>query len=947
MFSFLKWLFGTAQERTVRKYRRRVGKINEYFEQYKQHSPERVCALTLDFKQRFRDGASLDQLLEEAFAAVKAMCWHMRGQTIEVMGHSVEWNMVPYDVQLIGAMAMFDGNISEMQTGEGKTLTASLPLYLHALTGEPVHLVTVNDYLAERDRQWAGILLERMGLTTSALTQGVPTQERRAIYQADVVYGTASEFGFDYLRDNSMAQNKESQVQRGYYFAIVDEIDSILIDEARTPLIISGPSAVSRHMYDDLKDPVAALIRLQREQSARLATQAKQVIDEFGLSSLDQLPKLDGAGQEKLSHALEALWKVSKSTPRNRILMKLREAPLVRRLIDEQDLKFYNEAMKSEKDAALSELYLVVDERRNEFELSDLGIDAWVKWHKDIKSSRDAAQDFVMLDLGHEYLEIEQIQDLPESERLQRKIAVREEDSHRKERSHNMRQLLRAHLMMEKDVDYIVVDSKIVIIDENTGRPQPGRRFSDGLHQAIEAKEGVEIQRETQTYATITLQNYFRLYKRLAGMSGTAITEEKEFKETYGIGVVVVPTYIDCQRSDAQDLVFMTEREKYAAILKEVKEVHEKGRPILIGTESVETSEKLSRIFRQNNLPHTVLNAKNHAAEAEIIAQAGQHGAITIATNMAGRGTDIKLGVGVAALGGLHVMGTTRHQSRRIDRQLRGRCARMGDPGSSQFYVSFEDQLLRLFANERISSILQRFRPPEGEPISSTLLTRSIETAQKRVEQHHFNIRKHTLEYDNVMNLQRTEIYGFRADLLHSQDLQVLGVELMDSALDSLLEKIEREGPWTRTRFCAELQMAFPIHFEESVVPEDMESAKAVGQKMLQQSFALKMQIERKKMESLPPQAAQILDHAMRMIILRRLDFLWQEHLLQMDHLRSQVQLRAIGSRDPLIEYKHESFNLFQKLCENMYIIICQDLLRFELVANDEPRQVPELEEKE
>lgn len=921
----------------VARYRKRVEAVNRFFEKYTLLSAGEIRALTLEFKQRYQKGASLDDLLEEAYAAVKAMCLKMQGECITVMGHTVTWNMVPYDVQIIGAIAMFKGNIAEMQTGEGKTLTATLPLYLHALTGKPVHLVTVNDYLAERDRQWAGILLEHMGLTTASLTQDIPGHERAKIYEADVVYGTASEFGFDYLRDNSMAQNKNQQVQRGHYFAIVDEIDSILIDEARTPLIISGPSAHTRHMYQDLQAPVAELIRHQRDQSARLATEAKNMIDDLHILQGEEFPKLDKAQNQKWQEAIRDLWKVMKSTPRNRLLMKLREAPVIRKALEAQDIEFYNEANKQERDRLISELFIVVDERKNEFELTDLGIETWAKIHQQMKAPRDASQDFIMLDLGHEYLSVDHDEALSEPERMQRKIAIREEDSHRKERAHNLRQLLRAHLLMDRDVDYIIDENKIVIIDENTGRPQPGRRFSDGLHQAIEAKEGVDIQRETQTYATITLQNYFRLYDHLAGMSGTAITEEKEFKETYGIGVVSVPTYLKCERKDAEDLIYMSEREKYIAILKDVKEIHGKGRPILIGTDSVETSEKLSRIFKQNNLPHTVLNAKNHAAEAEIVAAAGQRGAITISTNMAGRGTDIKLGQGVAELGGLHVIGTTRHQSRRIDRQLRGRCARMGDPGSSQFYVCFEDQLLRLFANERITSILQRFRPPEGEPISSSLLTRSIETAQKRIEQHHFNIRKHTLEYDNVMNLQRSEIYSFRNEILQNESIYDLAKEQMARAVENLLDNMDREGEWSKERFCQYLESAFPISFEAHLMPDKRQEAKEFAIEMVERTFDFKMGREKAKFENLPQEALSIIDHAMRMVMLRRLDFIWQQHLLQMDHLRSEVQLQALGSRDPLIEYKQESFTLFQKMCENLHILLGQDLLRFELMAT--PRQ--------
>jgi preprotein translocase subunit SecA len=945
MFSLLKWLFGTAQDRIIRRYRTRVQAINQRYEHLKTLPLEQIQAITEDLKQRYQNGSSLDSLLEEAFANLKAMCWQMRSEKIEVMGRILEWNMVPYDEQIIGAIAMFEGNIAEMQTGEGKTLTATMPLYLHALSGKPVHLVTVNDYLAERDKQWAGILLERLGLSTASLTQATPNHERAIVYQADVVYGTASEFGFDYLRDNSMAQTQEQQVQRGHYFAIVDEIDSILIDEARTPLIISGPSHVSYHMYEELKDPVSTLIRLQREQSGRLIGEAKKILDDIGATKDE--PNLSSSDQLKLSEACQYLWKVSKSTPHNKMLMKLRELPHIRKALDEQDLRLYIDSNKAEKEQFLSDLYLVVDERRNEFELTDLGIEKWTQIHTSLESQRDASQDFVMLDLAEAYESIDANLNILEEEKLNQKVAVREEDVRRKERSHNLRQLLRAHLLMDRDVDYIIVDEKIVIIDENTGRPQPGRRFSDGLHQAIEAKENVPIQKETQTYATITLQNYFRLYNRLSGMSGTAITEEKEFKETYGVGVVSIPTHCSTQRQDANDLVYMTEREKYAAILKDVKALQAEGRPILIGTDSVETSEKLARIFKQNGIEHVILNAKNHAQEAEIIARAGQAFSVTISTNMAGRGTDITLGQGVAARGGLHVIGTTRHYSRRIDRQLRGRGARMGDPGSSQFYISFEDQLLRLFANERISSLLQKFRPPEGEPISTNMLTRSIETAQKRVEQHHFNMRKHTLEYDNVMNVQRTEIYSFRNELLHSEDMIQLSNELLSQAVEAISEQTEQEQGWSSHNFVQHLCACFPIHFDESLMPTNQSEAISFAERILKEALDFKLQLEIKKFHAIPIEVQPLISQALKMLALRRLDAIWQEHLLAMDHLRSDVQLRALGQKDPLMEYKHEAFTLFQKLSQGLTLQICQDFFRFELTSNQqENTDLPSVEDQ-
>ena len=727
MFGLLKKIFGTAQDRKVRQYQKIVKEINRYDEEFKTLSDNQLKAKTAEFKERLAKGETLDQLLPEAYAVVKGCCRRMIGTPIHVSGYDQQWDMVPYDVQLIGAIAMHKGTITEMMTGEGKTLTAALPLYLNALTGKPVHLVTVNDYLAERDCQWVGTILRWLGLSTGALTSATPMEERKAIYAKDVVYGTASEFGFDYLRDNSMASSKEEQVQRGYYYAIIDEADSILIDEARTPLIISGPTPVSRQMYADLKDSVGELVKLQRDFCNKLATEAKKTLD-------SQPKEKNKAQEEQEKEALRKLWLVSKGTPHNKILKKIKEDPDYRAGIDKWDLYYYSEPHKDEKQEALALLYIIIDEKSNELELTDRGIQAWPTCSK----GQGAEDDFTMLDIGYELGAID-ASPASEEEKIKQRLELQETDAKRKERAHNLRQLLRAHLLMEKDVDYLAQDDKIIIIDENTGRAQPGRRFSDGLHQAIEAKEGVSIQRETQTYATITLQNFFRMYEKLAGMTGTITTEANEIKQIYTMEVLEVPTHKKCLRNDANDEIYMTEREKYNAILKDVAQEHEKGRPILLGTESVDVSEKLSRIFKLNNLPHNVLNAKQNDKEAEIVANAGKRGAITISTNMAGRGTDIKLEKGVAELGGLYVVGTTRHQSRRIDRQLRGRSARQGDPGSSRFYISFEDQLMRLFASPRLTSILQRFRPPEGEPISAKILNKSIETAQKRIEQRNYN----------------------------------------------------------------------------------------------------------------------------------------------------------------------------------------------------------------
>lgn len=942
MFGFLKKLFGSAHDRLLNKYRKIVNEVNHWDQQLNALTDDQIRAKTNEFRQRYQKGESLDQLLPEAYGVVKNVCRRLSGTEVHVSGYNQKWDMVPYDVQMIGAIAMHYGTIAEMQTGEGKTLTAVMPLYLNALSGKPVHLVTVNDYLAQRDCEWVGTVLRWLGLTTGSLTNSVPMEDRKRIYACDVVYGTSSEFGFDYLRDNSMAMSKDDQVQRGYYFAIIDEVDSILVDEARTPLIISGPVPDSRQMYDELKEGVAELVRRQRDLCNRFATDARKVLDQI---AANPQAKKDKKQEEAEQEAYRKFWLVGKGTPQNKILKRAKENPDVRAAIDKWDLYYHAEQNKEERLKALADLYMIIDEKSNEYELTDKGIGAWQTYTGGIGSP----EDFIMMDISHEYIKIDENPELDDEAKMARKLAIREEDAKRKERAHNLRQLLRAHLLMEKDVDYIIHENKIVIIDENTGRPQPGRRFSDGLHQAIEAKEGVEIQKETQTYATITLQNFFRMYEKLSGMTGTASTEAQEFKEIYKLDVLEIPTHRSCCRRDYNDEIYMTEREKYNAILKEVRTAHEQGRPVLIGTESVEVSEKLSRIFKINQLEHTVLNAKQNAREAEIVAQAGKRGSITIATNMAGRGTDIKLEAGVAEVGGLYVIGTTRHQSRRIDRQLRGRCARQGDPGTSKFYISFEDSLLRLFASPRITGVLQRFRPPEGEPISAGMLNKSIETAQKRVEQRNYMMRKHTLEYDDVMNKQRQEIYAFRNEILNVDDIEPVAVEVLESVCilgaERFMQNRSEEGGWDPEGYRQWLMHLFPVTFDAQEFDQehlDREQLEAIAVERVVQAFKDKLTRENLKVpahllaQGEPPQPAH---NAVRNLMVRKSDRLWQEHLLRMDHLRSDVTLRAVGQRDPLTEFKHEAFALFDELSRNLRTEIARSLFRFEIVTPEQTLQ--------
>lgn len=944
MFDLFKKIFGTAQGRLLKKYQRLVRKINVMEETLRSLSDQQLKAKTNELRERYKKGEKLDDLLVEAYAVVKNACRRLMGTQVHVSGYNQAWDMVPYDVQLLGAIAMHYGAIAEMQTGEGKTLTGVMPLYLNALSGKAVHLVTVNDYLAQRDCEWIGFIFRWLGLRTEALTNHIPPHKRKELYQADIVYGTASEFGFDYLRDNSIAQSAEEQCQRGHFFAIIDETDSILIDEARTPLIISGPTNESRQMYEELKEPVAEVVREQRNLCNKLATEARKTLETLGqMTEGESKKKLSKEEEKEALEAYKKLWLVIKGNPQNNIVMRIKENPDLRAEIEKWDTYYHSEPNKEERLETLSQLYLIVDEKASEYELTDKGIHYWTETR-----GTGSENDFTMLDLGHEYAQIDATADIEEEEKLKRKVTLREKDAKRKEKAHNLRQMLRAHLLMEKDIDYIIDEGKIVIIDENTGRPQPGRRFSDGLHQAIEAKEGVKIQGETQTYATITLQNYFRLYEKLAGMTGTAMTEANELKEIYKLEVLAIPTHRRCIRSDFDDEIYMTEREKYNAVLNEVRKIHEEGRPILIGTESVEASEKLARILRQNKLKHTILNAKNHANEAEIIADAGMPGAITVATNMAGRGTDIKLKEGVAAKGGLHVIGTTRHQSRRIDRQLRGRCARQGDPGSSKFFVSFEDTLMRLFTSPRIVQFLQRFRPAEGEPVSAKVLNKSIETAQKRVEQRNYTMRKHTLEYDDVMNKQRTEIYSFRNEVLHAKNVLPLAEEVLESVCAEMASEflVSRSGEgWNQEGYRQWLITNFPVNFEAKEFDNDyveIEDIEKLASTKVLESFKHKLAHQLRAIIQMhkvmnpnaksPVDAQAVISEVVRNLLVHNIDKLWQEHLLHIDHLRTEVSVRSIGQKDPLLEFKHEAFALFDRLSRDIKIEIAHALFKFEMV---------------
>ncbi len=939
MFNFLKRFFGTQQQRLLKKYEQIAQQVFMEEQKLSSISDNELRSKTEQFRTRYQKGESLDRLLPEAYAVIKAACLRLCGTQFSLFGHIQDWEMVPYDVQVVAAIALHYGSIAEMQTGEGKTLTASMPLYLNALSGKGVHLVTVNDYLAQRDCDWIGYLFRWLGLKVDALTHQTPHSKRKEVYQADIVYGTAAEFGFDYLRDNSIARTAKDQCQRGFNFAIIDEVDSILIDEARIPLIISGPSSESHEMYSSLQSPVAQLIRIQRDLCNKLAIEAKKILEEIALLDEEKHRKNSKIDEKKAEEAYRKLWLVSKGMPTNKTLKKIKETPFLRMEIDRWDIYYYAESNKEEKQKQLAELYIIVDERNQEYELTDKGILLWIEMG-------NSPDDFTMIDLGEEYFKIDQIEE-KEEEKLRKKVSIREKDSQRKEKIHNLRQLLRAHLLMEKDVHYIVSDGTIIIVDENTGRPQPGRRFSDGLHQAIEAKEMVSVQGETQTYATITIQNYFRLYQKLAGMTGTAITEAAEFKEIYKLDVLVIPTNKPNQRKDFDDEIYMTDREKYNAILKEIISVHATGRPILIGTESVEISEKLSRILKQNKLPHTVLNAKHHAKEAEIIRSAGNSEAITLSTNMAGRGTDIKLSPGIADKGGLHVIGTTRHPARRIDLQLRGRCARQGDPGSSRFYLSLEDELLRLFSSPKMTMLLHRFRTPEGEPIAAKIVNTAIETAQKRIEQRNYQIRKHTLEYDDVLNKQRSEIYAIRNEILNSLNPIVEAEEILKNLCSRIAQSFivdpNNEEKWNPEGFRQWLMFHFPISFDIQIFEQETskEIEELVKNKVID-AFRSKIDIEKKVIKSMQQEGSSyfsvdnIFSEIIRNILIHSIDRLWQLHLLEIEHLKTEVHLRAVGQKDPLLEFKQEAFLSFDSFTEELKVEIAHILFKFHSIVPEE-----------
>ncbi|MDR1891119.1 MAG: preprotein translocase subunit SecA [Puniceicoccales bacterium] len=915
---FFRLFVGHTYKKFIKKCQPVIVKINGLEETYQSLSDEAIVAKSEELKRRVVGGESLDDVLPEAFALVKNTARRLCGQEIEVCGHKLIWDMVHYDVQLLGGIALHQGKICEMATGEGKTLVATLPLYLNALSGKNCQLVTVNDYLASRDAEWMGYLYEFLGITVGCLQNEMDIEERQKAYACNITYGTASEFGFDYLRDNGMATSPEEQVQREHYYCIVDEVDSILIDEARTPLIISGaaPKDEEKVPYVELKPSVANLVELQQKLCNRLVSDAKAMLDD--------------SGKDYNRDAYKKLWQVKLGMPKNKQFLRLMENGAYRKNFDRFDLEMNSELLKSERYQIKEELYYCLDEKDNQSDLTELG-----RAHLS-----DDESAFVLPDLPSIFSAIDVNDSLSPDQKIEKKRQAEEEFSQKSIKIHCLNQLLRAYSLYNRDEQYAILDGKIVIIDENTGRAMPGRRWSDGLHQAIEAKEGVKVERESRTYATVTMQNYFRMYEKLAGMTGTAETEAQEFNDIYHRPVVVIPSHKKCIRIDLNDEIYKTRREKYSAVVAEIKAANQNGQPVLVGTTSVEASELLSKMLKREMIGHKVLNAKYHQQEAEIIAQAGQRGAVTIATNMAGRGTDIKLGDGVSELGGLFVIGTERHESRRVDRQLRGRCARQGDPGCSKFFVSLEDTLMRIFASAGPIARLLQNTFKEGEVLAHPLLNRSIETAQKKVEQHYYSTRKHLLQYDDVLNQQRKVIYALRSDSLVENNAQNVIFEIIRNELDSRLEQFSDDPEENREEddglkmLLSWANINFPLNLKASDLAN--KSRDAIHELILSK---IKSAYEIKQSTDDP----ESLKFVERMILIRTIDGNWQKHLTEMDALRSSVGLRGYGQRDPINEYRTEAFGYFDSMLRQINSDVCSQLFRSAGSAKAFNRMVHEL----
>jgi preprotein translocase subunit SecA len=939
MFKFLKKIFPSKHEKDVKELLPLVDEINSYYEEYKNLTNDELRAKTAEFKQIITDNTkeledkitelrskltndleheerkqiydeieqtekeltetieeTLNELLPQAFAVVKDTCRRLCGREWTAAGQRIKWDMVPFDVQLIGGIVLHQGKIAEMATGEGKTLVATMPTYLNALPGKGVHIVTVNDYLAKRDSEWMGEIFKFHSMTVGVILNDMDNDKRREAYNCDIVYGTNNEFGFDYLRDN-MVVDKSFMVQRGHNYAIVDEVDSVLIDEARTPLIISGAVEASEHKFDEMNPRVKRLVEAQKSLVAKIVGEAEATIN-----------KGESATKEEIHNAGIALLRAHRGFPKNKKLMKLFAEPANKTLMLETEVEYLRDNAKRMHEID-DELYFAIDEKAHTIDLTEKG-------REFLTSANEDKDFFVLPDMGTEIAHIENDETLTPEDKIRKKDELAELYALRSDRIHTVQQLLRAYSLYEKDVEYVVQDNKVLIVDEFTGRVLPGRRYSEGLHQAIEAKEGVHVEKDTQTLATITLQNYFRLYKKLAGMTGTAETEAGEFLDIYKLDVVVIPTNKECIRNDMNDVIYKTKREKYNAVIAEIEQMKKIGRPVLVGTTSVEVSETISKMLKRKQIPHEVLNAKQHQREAQIVANAGLKGAVTIATNMAGRGTDIKLGPGVADLGGLHIIGTERHEARRIDRQLRGRAGRQGDPGSSKFFLSLEDDLMRLFGSERISRVMEKLGIEEGEAIEHSMITNSVERAQKKVEENNFGIRKRLLEYDNVMNQQREVIYDRRRQALMGERVKDEIFEMAASYVEKTVAKYYPDGDYEGLR--DEIQRTFTVLMD--ITPEQFQQ---MGEKGLEEYIMNLVHETYKRKEE--KYGTDLIAQIERFAMLTVIDEKWKEHLREMDDLKEGINFRAYGQKDPLIEYKKDGFALFVQMLED----ISKDVINF------------------
>jgi preprotein translocase subunit SecA len=977
----LAGVFGTRHERERKRVQPIVDLVNEEYERLHSISETELKAQTEKFRERIREATSeletritalkeekrqtpdaaereridtelsgpdgrggveqelreataavLDEILPEAFATVREACRRLVGSIVRVTGHDLEWNMIPYDVQLMGGIQLHMGRIAEMATGEGKTLVATLPLYLNALPGKGSHLVTVNSYLARRDSEWMGHVYMYLGLTVGCIDDTDPGSPARVVaYNCDITYGTNNEFGFDYLRDNMVVAN-DQRVQRGHVYAIVDEVDSVLIDEARTPLIISGPVGnESDAEYALHNASVSKLVKRQTELSNQLVAEGERALE----------------ARESAEAALK-FYKAQLGSPKNKRLLKSLQETGVKQLVQKMELEHIADrklpAAKQQYRDMEEDLLYILDEKGHTVHLTDRGVDFMSP------SDHDA---FVLPDISQEVHRIDHHPDMTPEEKLAARAEINREYAAKSEKLNIVHQLLRAHALYEIDVNYVVQDGQVLIVDEFTGRTMPGRRWSEGLHQAVEAKEGVQVKGETQTMATITIQNYFRMYAKLAGMTGTAETEETEFHQIYGLPVSVIPTNRPMIREDRHDLVYKTRREKYNAILEETERLHKLDYPVLVGTVSVDVSETLSKMFKRAGIPHNVLNAKYHQREAEIVAGAGQPGAVTIATNMAGRGTDIKLGEGVTVskpsqvkdaennpvdvveAGGLHIIGSERHEARRIDRQLRGRAGRQGDPGSSQFFLSLEDDLMRLFGSDRIAKLMDRMGAEEGEMLTHPLITRSIEQAQKRVELQNFQSRKRLLEYDDVMNQQREVIYSLRSFALEGgEELKGEAEKMIEKGIsrrvENMLATFESEEEWDFALVRQDLLMHYllsvPSFEEEADKPTSLADAQSDAVESGKRAFY-------DKLTSLGEFGGQLLS----LVMLNVLDEKWKDHLYDLDQLRNAIHYRSWGQKDPLIEYKHEAYTMFVDLMADIYHTFTERFLRAQISFEPPP----------